>query len=413
MNLYKQFPPAKDLTARRKENPGAPPLANGHIHTPYSFSAFKSIEQAFMLAKEQNIQILGINDFYVTDGYPEFYEQATTNAIFPLFNVEFMALDKQLQSEGIQVNDPANPGRIYFSGKGLNYPLTRSAESDKVIESLREGTNNRTAQMIEKLNAHFQSVGVDIELNFEWIKTNLAKGLVRERHVAKAVWVALSNKYERITRRLETFHLMFGGRLLSNPENEAEITNEIRNRFLKQGNVAYVEESDDAFINLETAIEVIKDSGGIPCYPVLLDDKNGDCTPFESNWEQMVQFLKERNICCVELIPQRNSCEKLSEFVHFFNNNGFIVLFGTEHNTPVMTPLTIHCSNQTDLPEEIAQIGYEGTCVVAAHQYQQANGEKGYEGANKQDWINLGDAVINWYLSECSKEIKAESTCSH
>ena len=30
---------------------------------------------------------------------------------------------KEEQKKGIRINDPNNPGRIYFSGKGLDYPF--------------------------------------------------------------------------------------------------------------------------------------------------------------------------------------------------------------------------------------------------------------------------------------------------
>ena len=97
--------------------------ANGHIHTPYSFSAFTDLESLFSMAKSENISLLGINDFYVTDGYSSFYDGCLKNRIFPLFNIEFIGLMKDEQKKGIRINDPNNPGRIYFCGKGLDYPF--------------------------------------------------------------------------------------------------------------------------------------------------------------------------------------------------------------------------------------------------------------------------------------------------
>jgi hypothetical protein len=47
---------------------------NGHIHTPYSFSAFPDIATIFRMAKDENIAVLGINDFFVTDGYETFHK---------------------------------------------------------------------------------------------------------------------------------------------------------------------------------------------------------------------------------------------------------------------------------------------------------------------------------------------------
>ena len=42
--------------------------ANSHIHTPWSFSAFDKLETAFLMAKDEKISLLGINDFNVADG---------------------------------------------------------------------------------------------------------------------------------------------------------------------------------------------------------------------------------------------------------------------------------------------------------------------------------------------------------
>ena len=66
--------------------------ANGHIHTPYSFSAFSDMDTIFKMAAEEKIAVLGINDFYVTDGYDAFHKGCIENKIFPLFNIEFIGL---------------------------------------------------------------------------------------------------------------------------------------------------------------------------------------------------------------------------------------------------------------------------------------------------------------------------------
>ena len=68
--------------------------ANGHIHTPYSFSAFIAIDTAFNMAVKEKIAVLGINDFFVTDGYADFHNGCLINKIFPLFNIEFIGLLK-------------------------------------------------------------------------------------------------------------------------------------------------------------------------------------------------------------------------------------------------------------------------------------------------------------------------------
>ena len=66
----------------------------------------------------------------------------------------------------------------------------------------------------------------------------------------------------------------------------------------------------------------------------------------------------------------------MKEFVQFFHEKGFIILFGTEHNTPELTPLKVCCRDKVQLDEELKMIAYEGACIIAAHQYLRAQGAK-------------------------------------
>ncbi|TKG91217.1 hypothetical protein EYV94_22655 [Puteibacter caeruleilacunae] len=381
------------------------PKVNGHIHTPFSFSAFESIFEAFELAQEEGVKVLGINDFYVTDGYESFHDQAVKNKVFPLFNIEFMALQKDLQANGVRVNDPSNPGRTYFSGKGLTYPVQLNEEIAEKLAKLKVESNLQTQQMVEKLDAHLNEVGVALEISFESIKNDLAEELVRERHIAKAIRLAVFEKFGSDEERKGAFQKIFGGKELKADVNKiSAVENEIRGCLLKTGGAAFVPESDEAFYSLEAVKEIIISAGGIPCYPVLLDDANGNFTDFEGDWEAMQKSLKEKGIGCVELIPSRNSLKIFNEFVQSFHDAGFVVLMGTEHNTPEMTPLTLDCRGEK-LTDELEKTGYEGACVVAAHQYLIAKGQEGFVDAQgcakmeeRETFVALGNAVIAYFF---------------
>ncbi len=73
---------------------------NTHIHTPYSFSSFESISQAVSMAKQQNISVLGINDFNTTEGYDEFASACEQFGVYPLFNIELVSLNQEDRGEG-------------------------------------------------------------------------------------------------------------------------------------------------------------------------------------------------------------------------------------------------------------------------------------------------------------------------
>jgi hypothetical protein len=400
--LLNYVPRYHELVSSLDSIPFEPLEVNGHFHTPYSFSAFTGMDQVFEMARQEGLQVLGINDFYVADGYEEFASFALSNRIFPLFNIEFIALNKSFQEQGIRVNDPNNPGRTYFSGKGLNAPLSLPADAAALLEKVKTESQRQVAQMIEKLNVWLASLGSDIVLSYEGVRTAYARQLVRERHIAKALRIAIFERYTDDGARLDFLKRLYGGKDCAvSLSNEAALDNELRNNLLKSGGRAFVEEDDQAFLSVEQVWALILQAGGIPCYPVLLDDKNGNYTDYEGNKEQMLADLIQRKIFSIELIPGRNSLEALTEFVRFFRQNGFVITFGTEHNAPDMIPLTCDSRGKVALTEELRRINYEGACVVAAHQYLHAQGMPGFVDAagdasrnQMAHFIRLGNAVI-------------------
>jgi hypothetical protein len=291
-----------------------------------------------------------------------------------------MGLIKQYQNNGIRVNDPNNPGRIYMSGKGLLYPFRLRKELlDKIIR-VREASNKQTEQMTLKANHYFTEKGIPIKLDYDTIQKNYTKGLVRERHISKAIRLEIERlQIDRLEVR-EFLKKLYNGRATAvETENFSALENEIRNNLLKAGSPAFVAEDKNAFLDIDEIIEIIIDSGGIPCYPALLDDSMGNYTDFEKDWDNMHRELTAMNIGCIELIPPRNSQETLYKFVKYFNERKYIITFGTEHNTPEMTNLTVSCRHNDPLRDYLLKITYKGSCVIAAHQHVKKFGVKSSE----------------------------------
>jgi hypothetical protein len=412
-NFLSEFP-SFDLIDKEMKGISFPEYreANGHIHTPYSFSAFTALDMAFKMAVEEKIAVLGINDFYVTDGYNAFHKGCLINKIFPLFNIEFIGLLKEEQKMGIRINDPNNPGRIYFSGKGLDYPFQVGWMQRRQLRNVKKESQVQIKAMISKLNQLIEREKPALKLSYETIKKEYAHELVRERHLAKALRelaVALSPSGEEQLRFIE--NLYGGKKSKTGILNPAALEIEIRSNLLKSGGAAFVEENENSFLELRKIIKIIIKAGGIPCYPVLLDDPSGKCTEFESDPEKLCSSLNYLGIECIELIPGRNDFAILKNFVEFFNNKGFIITFGTEHNTPEMLPLTVTTRGLKPLDESLKKIAWNGACVIAAHQYLRANGRQGYvlpdETHSKEqmkDLINLGQLVIEYFLNKYENE---------
>lgn len=319
---------------------------NAHIHTPYSFSAFSSVGEALEHAAEEGVKVVGINDFYSTDGYGEWKEGCAARGLYPLFGIEFISLNAEDQAAGLRVNDPNNPGRTYISGKGLAYPVILKGEPLRKLEAVRAESNRQVEQMCAKLNEWLKAEGKPIQLDFNEIREKLTKGSIRERHLAKALRLAME----------------------PDAENPAKLENELRSKLLKAGGPAFVPESPKAFLPMKTVQEIIEAAGGIPTYPFLADDAKGNFTDFEGDLMKAADTLKKRGFRSVEFITTRNTTAVLEQYAGYLEDEGFIVSFGSEHNTPAMEPVKLHTRDAAELSDKLKAINWRGACAIAAHQ---------------------------------------------
>ncbi|MFO7933986.1 MAG: hypothetical protein R6U78_07890, partial [Bacteroidales bacterium] len=399
-NWLAQFPGKEDLLTLYPYGESEFPLkVNNHIHSPYSFSAFRSLEESVRMADEEDVRVLGINDFYVTDGYEQFIATCRKYGVFPLLNIELIGISRQEQKNGIRVNDPNNPGRTYISGKGLAFPVDLPEQQREKLDRVVEESNRQVEEMIDLLNQWLIKKGVDISLSVDEIMQKHAFRLLRERHVAKALRVKLEEQAENEKELNQLISRTVGGDPSGFPvSNVAALEDELRARLLKSGGPAYVPEDERAFLSLEEILKLIRDAGGIPTYPLLLDGAKGHITEFENDPERLRKILEDRAIHAVEFIPLRNSFEKLKEYSEYFYGHGFTVSFGTEHNTTSMKPLTVFCKGNIPLDGELMRISYNGVATIAAHQYLTARGEKSGKPESRKEMEQLGHAVIQHYL---------------
>ena len=372
---------------------------NNHIHTPYSFSAFRSIEEAVKMARDEDVRVLGINDFYVTDGYGEFIEKCQLHRLFPLLNIELIGISREDQEKGIRVNDPKNPGRTYISGKGLAFPSILSAKQQRKLDGVVSESNKQVISMIDLLNRWMEFQQTGISLSVDEIMKEHAVNLLRERHVTKALRMKLEELAGSDERFFGILKQVYGGKASEKRrEDKAGIEEELRARLLKAGAPAFVPEDEKAFMNLDEIVGIIMDAGGIPTYPMLLDGAGEGITEFENDRENLLKVLKQRGFTSVELIPLRNRLEVLKEYAEYFYENGFVVSFGTEHNTSAMLPLSVSSKYDVALDERLMQISYNGAAYLAAHQYLSVKEGPGYQQGDREEMEHLGKAVLNHYF---------------
>lgn len=357
------------------------PDVNAHLHTPYSFSAFTDVKQALDQAAAEGVKVVGINDFYSMDGYREWSMECFKRHLYPLFNIEFISLNSEDQAAGLRVNDPNNPGRTYLSGKGLNYPVTLSGTPAAQLAAVKAESNAQVARMCEKLNAHLEAVKAGFAIDFKQVESELTRGSIRERHLAKALRMAVEAACEDPEARAALYAQICNGPLKSDAANAAAVENELRGKLLKSGGAAFVPEDPKAFLPMETVCDIIRAAGGIPTYPFLGDDAKGCFTDFEADLQKCADTLKKRGIGSVEFITTRNTTAVLEQYAGYLQDEGFIVTFGSEHNTPAPEPIRLRTRDAASLSEKLREINYRGACRVAAHQ-------------NGMESVDDGDAII-------------------
>jgi hypothetical protein len=341
---------------------------NAHMHTPYSFSAFTGVKQALDMAAQEGVGVVGINDFYSLDGYGEWKEECAKRSLYPLFNIEFISLNSEDQAAGLRVNDPNNPGRTYLSGKGLAYPVILSGKEAQQLADVKAESNAQVEKMCAKLNEHLDAVKAGFNVDFSKVVAELTRGSVRERHLAKALRMAIAAKAQAEADRLAIYEKVFGAPLKAAIDNDAAVENEIRSKLLKSGGAAFVPEDPKAFLPMETVQNIIKAAGGIPTYPFLADDAKGNFTDFEGDLQKAADTLKKRGFTSVEFITTRNTTDVLEQYTDYLQEEGFTVTFGSEHNTPALEPIKLRTRDAECLSEKLRETNYRGACMVAAHQ---------------------------------------------
>jgi len=343
---------------------------NLHIHTSESFSVFASPAEAAWRGYTAGLEVMGINDLYTIDGHREFGKACEILGLRAAFNMEVMAVSREAKEKGERCNDPRNPGRTYLCGKGVVRDLKPSSRSEKLLRNVRTAFSKRCREMSDKVDDLLRKLDPSLHMSFEDVLRFTPRGNVTERHVAQAVTQLINRSFpDDEERRRFTFRLI--GRIEDEDiSREDTFQDLIRNRLLKVGGPAYVEEPPEAFPSIRQLVQLFRDFGAIPTYPVL----GNPVTEKEKDLDSLFDELEGYGIYAVEVIPKRNTRERLEEILRAAEEHGFPVFNGTEHNTKAREPLLDHFSRDpTYLP-----VFRHGAHVVLGHQFLSEYAGKGY-----------------------------------
>jgi len=383
--LCAQLPP------RRKRG------TNCHIHTSESFSVFRSPTEAVWQAAREGLAVLGINDHYTVAGHEEFRRACEIAGIAAAFSLEAVAMDRAAEAQGMLLNDPDNPGRVYLCGKGVTrVPSETSAEMQNLAR-MRAALERRNREITEKVGALFKERMHADGPTWESVRALTPRGNVTERHVAWAAleclrdWAAVHGVplSEAITRCC--------GAAPPAGDDDAAWQIFLRAKLLKAGAPCFLRESEEAFVSVEELRRIFLAYGSIPTYPIL----GNPVTSGERDVEALLERLEAAGFYAVEVIPHRNTRERLSEIVSTARRRWWPVFNGTEHNTPEAKPIL----DPFALDPEFEPWFRASTALLLGHQRLIARGQEGF--VDLQGRPTIADARERF--ERFSKESEARS----
>ena len=343
---------------------------NGHIHTSESFSVFRSPAEAVWQAAREGLAVLGINDHYTVAGHEEFRRACEVAGIAATFSLEAVAVDREAAEAGLKLNDPDNPGRIYLCGKGVTRIPPESSPEMQSLARMRAALERRNREITGKVTRLFQDRLDAHGPTWEDVVALTPRGNATERHVAYAVLRRLREIAAKQQKPLPEIVTACCGVAPPTGGDDATLQIFLRAKLLKAGAPCYVPEDADAFVPVAELRRIFLASGSIPTYPVL----GNPVLAGEQNIAVLLDRLEAMGFYAVEVIPTRNTRERLAEIVFTAQRRWWPVFNGTEHNTPEPRPLL----DPFALDAEFEPWFRQSTALLLGHQRLVAQGEQGF-----------------------------------
>ena len=360
---------AEEGKIQRRGRPGG---INTHIHTSKSFAFFDSPSEAVWLAYLERLAILGINDHYTLAGHEEFARACRVLGIRPIFSMEAIAMWEEAEREKKTVNDPANPGRTYLTAKGVTRSFPPGSKGEADLSQMNAALLERNKEITSKLlKIIAERLGVKKGISWADVIALTPHGQPTERHICLLVSRLLDGTYADLADRAKALSKLTKA---DPPEgvfdDPGALQDHIRAKLVKAGKPAYVTESRAAFIPVARMVSLALDLGAIPTYPVMGDP----VTPWEEDIEKLYDRLEALKIHAIEVIPDRNTPERLREIVKKAVARGFPIFNGTEHNTKTPMPMV----DKFFFEDEFRPHFERGARVLLGHQALRAAGKEGY-----------------------------------
>jgi 3',5'-nucleoside bisphosphate phosphatase len=247
-----------------------------HIHSTASDGTFSPLE-ILNLAQSINLGAISITDHDTVAGTKEALTIGIPPSINFLTGVEISAVPPPPFSF---------PGSFHILGYAINID---DIILNQTLDKLQEARKNRNPGIIKLLNR------MGFELTLNEIRKDFGECQLGRPHIAKQMV-----KKGFVQSVAEAF-----------------------DKYLAKGQPAYI---DKYRVDCDSAIEVIRNAGGIPvlAHPVLLEIKNDDV------FKKLISRLKEMGLKGIEVYYPEHTPDLIARYTEIANRHGLLITGGTD-----------------------------------------------------------------------------------
>ena len=253
---------------------------------------------------------------------------------------------------------------------------------------MRAALERRTREMVAKVAEIFRE-RLDAEgPTWEAVRVLTPRGNITERHVA---WATLLRLRELAQERRAVLSEIIERCCGAAPAvaDDAALQIFIRSKLLKAGGPCFVPESAEAFVTGEELRGIFLAFGSIPTRPVL----GNPITPGERDIEALLDAVEAQGFYAIEVIPHRNTRERLAEIVSAARCRWWPVFNGTEHHTPESRSLL----DPFALDPEFEPWFRQSAKVLLSHQARVGRGEPGFVDENGRPTVSNARARFKYF----------------
>jgi hypothetical protein len=269
------------------------------------------------------------------------------------------------------------------------------------LARMRAALERRNHEMTEKVAGLFEDRLHAAGPTWESVRGLTPRGNATERHVAWATLARLREWAATHGVSLSEAIAKCCGAAPPAASDDAALQIFVRSKLLKAGAPCFVRESEEAFVSVEELRRIFLAFGSIPTYPVL----GNPVTSGERDIGALLDRLEATGFHAIEVIPHRNTRERLFEIVSTARRRWWPVFNGTEHNTPEAKPIL----DPFALDPEFEPWFRKSTALLLGHQRLVAQGQGGYVDLEGRPAIADPQARFEHFSQAGSQESEARS----